>query len=80
MNKQRWIVTLLLAVGLWRAAGQTAVDLSRQGKLGAGTVLPVRCTVGQMSLKTNAPAGANLYVYTGRARYLDGYRPASFGR
>ena len=64
MNKQRWIVTLLLAVGLWRAAGQTAVDLSRQGKLGAGTVLPVRCTVGQMFLKTDAPAGANLYVCT----------------
>lgn len=64
MKIQRWTLTLLLAAGVWRAAGQTAVDLTRQGKLGAGTVLPVRCTVGQMFLKTNAPAGANLYVCT----------------
>jgi len=55
---------LVLAAGVWHAAGQTAVDLSRQGKLGTGTTLPVRCTVGQVFFMTNASAGANLYACT----------------
>jgi hypothetical protein len=60
----RCTVTLVLAAGAWHAAGQTAVDLSRQGKLGTGTTLPVRCTVGQVFFKTDASAGANLYACT----------------
>jgi hypothetical protein len=63
MKKQRWTVTLLLAAGaFWRASGQTTVDLSRQGKLGTGTILPAQCTVGQIFFKTDAPAGSNLYA------------------
>ena len=57
-------MTLVLAAGAWHAAGQTAVDLSRQGKLGTGTTLPVRCTVGQVFFKTDVSAGANLYACT----------------
>lgn len=63
MKTLRWIVTLLIATGTcWRAGGQTMVDLSRQGKLASGTALPVRCTVGQVFFKTDAPGGANLYA------------------
>ena len=57
-------MTLVLAAGAWHAAGQTAIDLSRQGKLGTGTTLPVRCTVGQVFFMTNVSAGANLYACT----------------
>lgn len=42
--------------------GQTAIDLSRQGKLGSGTTLPAQCAVGQIFFKSNAPAGTNLYT------------------
>lgn len=62
MNTHRWTATLVLAVGAWRAAGQTAVDLTRQGKLGTGTILPATCAVGQMFFKTDAPDGSNLYA------------------
>jgi len=44
--------------------GQTMMDLSRQGKLGTGTVLPAECQVGQIFFITNAPAGANLSTCT----------------
>ncbi|HEY2014988.1 MAG TPA: collagen-like protein, partial [Bryobacteraceae bacterium] len=64
MKVHQWTVTLILLAGGWRAAGQTGVDLSRQGKVGTGTELPVRCTVGQIFFKTDAPAGANLYACT----------------
>jgi hypothetical protein len=62
MKTHQWIVTLILAAGAWQAAGQTTVDLSRQGKLGTGTTLPARCTVGQVFFKTDAPSGTNLYA------------------
>ncbi len=55
----------MLAAGAWRAAAQTpvtTVDLTRQGKLGTGTTLPVQCTVGQIFFKTDAPNGANLFA------------------
>ena len=42
--------------------GQTAIDLSRQGRLGSGTTLPAQCAVGQIFFKSNAPAGTNLYT------------------
>src|ERR1017187_5653285 len=64
MKIHRSTMTLVLAAGAWHAAGQTAVDLSRQGKLGTGTTLPVRCTVGQVFFKTDASAGANLFACT----------------
>src|SRR5579862_2387489 len=64
MKTNRWIPTLLLAAGAWHASAQTAVDLTRQGKVGAGTVLPVPCTIGQLFFKTNASSGANLYACT----------------
>lgn len=65
MYTHRSIITLLLAACIRQAAGQTpitTVDLTRQGKLGAGTVLPAQCAVGQMYFKTNAPAGANVFA------------------
>jgi hypothetical protein len=64
MKMHRCTVTLVFVAAAWNAAGQTAVDLSRQGKLGTGTTLPVHCTVGQVFFKTDAPAGANLYACT----------------
>ena len=54
----------MLACAAWRASGQTSIDLTRQGKLAAGTTLPAQCAVGQIFFKTNAPAGANLQVCT----------------
>ena len=64
MKTQLRTVTLLLAVGsYWRAPGQTTkVNLSKQGKLETGAVLPVRCTAGQMFFKEDAPSGSNLYA------------------
>jgi hypothetical protein len=46
----------------WHLNGQTSLDLTRQGRLGSGTTLPAQCAVGQIFLKSNAPAGANLYT------------------
>ena len=62
MKTLRCIAAFVLAAGAWHAAGQTAVDLTRQGKLGAGTILPAVCAVGQMFFKTDAPDGSNLYA------------------
>jgi len=62
MKKHRWTAAVVLTAGAWYAAGQTAVDLTRQGKLGTGTILPATCAVGQMFFKTDAPNGANLYA------------------
>ena len=64
MKRYEWTVILLLLSGAWHVSGQTAIDLSRQGKLGTGTTLPAQCAVGQMFFKTNAPAGSNLYTCT----------------
>lgn len=64
MKTRRCALTWILAAGAWHAAGQTIVDLSRQGKLSGGTALPVHCTVGQVFFKTDAPAGTNLYACT----------------
>jgi hypothetical protein len=58
------IAVVLLAGGVLRLNAQTSVDLSRQGKLGAGISVPSQCVVGQVFLKTDAPAGANLYSCT----------------
>src|ERR1039458_6083873 len=58
------IAVVLLAGGVWRLGGQTAVDLTRQGKLGTGATVPSQCAVGQVFFKTGAPAGANLYSCT----------------
>ena len=55
---------MLLAGAAWQAGAQTTVDLTRQGKLGTGTVLPVQCAAGQVFFKTDAPAGANVYACT----------------
>ena len=55
---------VLLVGSAWCVRGQTIVDLSRQGRLGTGTVLPAQCAVGQLFFRTNAPAGANLYACT----------------
>ena len=53
---------LLLTGSAWNGSGQTMVDLSRQGRLGTGTILPAVCTAGQLFFKTDAPAGSNLNV------------------
>lgn len=63
-----WIMPGLLAASLGLHA-QTMVDLSRQGKLGSGTVLPVQCQMGQLFFKTDAPKGANLYTCTGQGAW-----------
>lgn len=66
MKTPRWtrIALILLAASAWRLQGQTLVDLSRQGKLATGTVLPAQCAVGQIFFITNVTAGANLYACT----------------
>src|SRR6185369_3131283 len=64
MKRHQWTLAVMLAVCAGRAAGQTAVDLSRQGKVGSGTTLPAQCTVGQIFFKTDAPAGTNLFACT----------------
>lgn len=46
----------------WHLNGQTAIDLTRQGRLSSGTTLPAQCAVGQIFFKSNAPPGANLYA------------------
>ena len=63
MKTSRWatIAVVLLASGVWRLNAQTTVDLTRQGKLGTGTIVPSQCAVGQVFFKTDAPPGA-LYV------------------
>ena len=61
MTPYRWITTLLLTAA-WQAGAQTSVDLTRQGKLGSGTLLPAACTTGQMFLKTDTSSLATLYV------------------
>jgi hypothetical protein len=55
---------VLLAGGVWRLNAQTTVDLTRQGKLGTGAIVPSQCAVGQLFFKTDAPPGANLYSCT----------------
>jgi len=56
-------VTALLAFAGAMSA-QTSVDLTRQGKVASGTQLPGQCKRGQLYLKSDAPAGSNLYVCT----------------
>src|ERR1035438_4277675 len=58
------IAVVLLAGGVWRLNAQTTVDLTRQGKLGTGAILPSQCAVGQVFFKTDTPPGANLYSCT----------------
>ena len=48
------IAVVLLASGVWRLNAQTTVDLTRQGKLGTGTIVPSQCAVGQVFFKTGA--------------------------
>jgi len=55
---------LLPAAFVCALFGQTTVDLSRQARLGTGTVLPAQCVVGQVFFKSNASPGANLYACT----------------
>jgi hypothetical protein len=55
---------LLLASFACALSGQTTVDLTRQARLGTGTVLPAQCVVGQVFFKSNASPGANLYACT----------------
>jgi hypothetical protein len=64
MQTPRWIwITLVSLAGCgWHLNGQTAIDLTRQGRLGSGTTLPAQCAVGQIFFKSNAPAGASLYT------------------
>src|SRR5579872_5336246 len=62
MKTHRCTVMLVVAAGVWHAAGQTAVDLTRQGRVGSGTTLPVECNLGQIFFKTDAPIGTNLYA------------------
>ena len=67
MFLQKRIGLLALAMCAQHLGGQTtAIDLSRQGRLGTGTMLPAQCKPGQVFLKTDAPAGANLYACTTR--------------
>ena len=44
--------------------GQTAADLSRQGKFAAVATLPEHCMTGQAYIKTADSGGSNLYVCT----------------
>jgi len=55
---------MLVAGGVRQMGGQTAVDLTRQGKLGSGTTLPASCKTGQVFFKSDAPSGANVYACT----------------
>ncbi|HUI55482.1 MAG TPA: hypothetical protein VLY04_10945 [Bryobacteraceae bacterium] len=63
-QRSKRIAAVVLACAAWRASGQTSIDLTRQGRLAAGTTLPAQCTVGQVFFQSNAPAGANLQVCT----------------
>jgi hypothetical protein len=72
----RWSPTVLALIVTLAANAQTKIDLKTQAKSvdfsGAGstkpsktgTVLPAFCSIGEMFLKTDAPAGQNLYVCT----------------
>jgi hypothetical protein len=55
---------LLPAAFVCALFGQTTVDLTRQARLGTGTVMPAQCVVGQVFFKSNASPGANLYACT----------------
>ncbi len=59
------IRVLILLLGLlgMPLLSQTLVDLSRQGKLGAGPSLPSQCSTGQVFLKT-AENGSSFYACT----------------
>ncbi len=66
-----WVAAAVIA-----ARGQTQIDLRTQGKnidfsaatstrpSKTGTSLPAACSIGETFLKTDAPAGKNLYVCT----------------
>jgi hypothetical protein len=63
MKPHRWTLTLLFAAAAWQGSGQTtSVNLTKQGRLATGTTLPAACAPGQLFLKTDAPAGGNLYT------------------
>src|SRR4051794_22293232 len=65
-----------VAAAVIAAGGQTQIDLRTQGKnidfstaastrpSKTGTSLPAACSTGETYLKTDAPAGKNLYVCT----------------
>jgi hypothetical protein len=69
----RW---MCVAAAIVAARGQTQIDLRTQGKnvdfstaastrpSKTGTSLPAVCSIGETFLKTDAPAGKNLYVCT----------------
>jgi hypothetical protein len=61
---RRSILAVLPALTVWPLMAQTEIDLTRQARLEAGVQLPVRCNVGQLFIKSDAPAGSNLYVCT----------------
>jgi hypothetical protein len=46
------MAALAVAACAWQGAGQTTVDLTGQGRLRTGTVLPSQCSTGQMFLLT----------------------------
>src|SRR5438552_979499 len=65
MNRSlRWLPVHLLAGCAATICGQTAIDLTTQGRFGTGLSLPVLCKTGQLFLKTSTPAGGTLYACT----------------
>jgi hypothetical protein len=64
MKTSSWdrLILVLLSGCACNLNGQTAINLTQQGRLDSGTVLPAHCAAGQIFFKSDAPAGANLYV------------------
>ncbi len=56
------IFAACLACSAWSLRAQTAVDLTRQGKVESGAQLPAQCVQGQLFIQTGGSAGPALYV------------------
>ncbi|HZV04420.1 MAG TPA: hypothetical protein VE999_04955, partial [Gemmataceae bacterium] len=55
------LATCLLTSG-WPVLAQTAVDLTRQGRIESGAQLPAQCSQGQLFLKSGELSGPTLYI------------------
>ena len=58
------ILAISLALGGWPLAAQTAVDLTRQGRVESGAQVPAQCVAGQLFLQSGGTNGPVLYVCT----------------
>jgi hypothetical protein len=56
------VFAVCLACSAWPLRAQTAVDLTRQGKVESGAQLPAQCVQGQLFIQTGGSAGPALYI------------------